>query len=67
MASGGAKTEILVDVETSPNVAVANVEPAVVVKSDYAAIPEGGGGGRGRLTISGIWEKSREKPWGKVA
>ena len=48
MASGGAKTEILVDVETSPNDAVANVEPAVVVKSDYAAIPEGGGGGRGQ-------------------
>ena len=50
MASGGAKTEILVDVETSPNVAVANVEPAVVVKSDYATIPEGVGGGRARLT-----------------
>jgi len=44
MASSGAKTEILVDVETSPNVAVANIEPAVVVKSDYATIPEGGGG-----------------------
>ena len=48
MASGGAKTEILVDVETSPNDAVANVEPAIVIKSDYAAIPEGGGGGRGQ-------------------
>ena len=46
MASGGdAKTEILVDVETSPKVAVVNGEPAAVVKSDYAAIPEGGGGG----------------------
>lgn len=44
MASSGAKTEILVDVETSPNIAVANIEPAVVVKSDYATIPEGVGG-----------------------
>ena len=41
MASSGAKTEILVDVETSPNIAV---------KSDYATIPEGVGGGRARLT-----------------
>lgn len=46
MASSGAKTEILVDVETSPNNAAANIEPAIVVKSDYAAIPEGGGGGK---------------------
>ena len=49
MASGGgdAKTEILVDVETSPKVAVVNGEPAAaaVIKSDYAAIPEGGGEG----------------------
>ena len=58
MASGGvdAKTEILVDVETSPKVAVVNGEPAAasIVKSDYAAIPEGGGGGMYWTTISDI-------------
>ena len=56
MASGGgdAKTEILVDVETSPKVAVVNGEPAAVVKSEYAAIPEGGGGGMYWTIISDI-------------
>ena len=44
MASGGAKTEILVDVETSPNASVAGTEPASVVKSEYCAIPEGAAG-----------------------